>query len=69
MKITTARRTIEAILAKDEIAEYLEVEEGMPLILFGCVTCGMVNGKEEPIETFKSYYRTDQFKFCINQVK
>ena len=41
----------------------------MPLILFGCVTCGMVNGKEEPIETFKSYYRTDQFKFCINQVK
>ena len=69
VKITTARRTIEAILAKDEIAEYLEVEEGMPLILFGCVTCGMVNGKEEPIETFKSYYRTDQFKFCINQVK
>lgn len=68
-RITTARRTIEAVLAQDEIAEYLEVEEGTPLILFGCVTCGIVNGKETPIETFKSYYRTDKFKFCINQVK
>lgn len=69
VKITTARRTIEAVLAKDEIAEYLELEEGMPLILFGCVTYGSVNGKEEPIETFKSYDRTDQFKFYIDQVK
>lgn len=69
VKLTRARRTIEAILARDEISEYLEVREGIPLILFGCVTWGIVNGKEIPIETFKSYYRTDRYKFCINQVK
>ncbi|ACD52711.1 MULTISPECIES: GntR family transcriptional regulator [Clostridium] len=69
VKITKARRTIEAILAKDEIAEYLDIDEGMPIILFGCTTYGIINGKEYPIETFKCYYRTDKFKFYIDQVK
>ena len=69
VKITKARRTIEAILAKDEIAEYLDIDEGMPIILFGCTTYGIVNGKECPIENFKCYYRTDKFKFYIDQVK
>ncbi|KAI3347292.1 UTRA domain-containing protein, partial [Clostridium botulinum] len=59
----------EAVLAKDEIAEYLDIDEGMPIILFGCTTYGIVNGKEVPIETFKCYYRTDKFKFYINQIK
>ena len=45
VKITKARRTMEAILAKDEIAEYLELKEGSPIILFRCVTYGIVNGK------------------------
>ena len=50
---------MEAILAKDEIAEYLELKEGS----------GIVNGKEIPIENFKCYYRTDKFKFYIDQVR
>ena len=69
VKITKARRTMEAILAKDEIAEYLELKEGSPIILFRCVTYGIVNGKEIPIENFKCYYRTDKFKFYIDQVR
>lgn len=69
IKILKARRTIEAVLAKDAIAEYLDIDEGMPIILFGCTTYGLVNGKEVPIETFKCYYRTDKFKFYINQIK
>jgi GntR family transcriptional regulator len=69
IRITKARRTIEAVLAKDEIAEYLDIEEGMPIILFGCTTSGIVNGMEVPIEYFKCYYRTDKFKFSINQIK
>lgn len=69
VKITKARRTMEAILAKDHIAEYLEVKEGSPIMLFRCVTYGMVNGKEIPIENFKCYYRTDKFKFYIDQVR
>lgn len=67
VKITKATRTIEAVLAKEDIAEYLELTEKMPIILFGCVTYGIVNGKEAPIETFKCYYRTDKFKFYITQ--
>lgn len=69
VRITKARRTIEAVLAKDEIAKYLELEEGMPVILFRCVTYGIVNGKETPIEYFKCYYRTDKYKFYIDQVR
>lgn len=69
VRITKARRTIEAVLAKDEIAKYLELEEGMPIILFRCVTYGIVNGKETPIEYFKCYYRTDKYKFYIDQIR
>lgn len=69
IRITKARRTIEAVLAKDEIAKYLELEEGMPVILFRCVTYGIVNGKETPIEYFKCYYRTDKYKFYIDQIR
>ena len=69
VKITKARRTIEAIGAQDEIAEYLDVEEGTPIILFRCITHGIVNGREIPIENFKCYYRTDKFKFYIDQVR
>ncbi|MBE6831137.1 GntR family transcriptional regulator [Clostridium sp. KNHs216] len=68
-KITKAKRSVEAILATDEIADYLNVNPGIPILLFGCVTYGVVNGKEVPIENFKCCYRSDRFKFYINQVK
>lgn len=69
IQITRAERTIEAIIAHDEITEYLDVKEGIPLILFECITYGLMNGKEYPVETFKCFYRSDKFKFCINQVR
>jgi GntR family transcriptional regulator len=69
VQITKAKRYVEAILAEDEIAEYLEVPAGIPILLFSCVTYGIVNGKEVPIENFKCCYRSDKFKFYINQVK
>ena len=69
VRLTKARRTMEAILARDEVAEYLDIEEGSPIILFRCVTYGIVNGKEIPVENFKCYYRTDKFKFYIDQVR
>lgn len=69
VRITRADRTIEAVIAHDEIAEYLDVNESIPIILFQCVTYGMINGKECPIEALKCYYRSDKFKFCIHQVR
>ncbi len=68
-RITKAKRTIEAVLAADEVSEIFKIDEGKPILLFRAVTLGFVNGKEVPIETFKSYYRTDKLKFYINQVK
>mgnify|MGYP005858085153 CR=1 FL=1 len=56
VKITRATRTIEAVLAKGEIAELLEVKEGMPIILFRGITYGIVGNKEVPIESFKSSF-------------
>lgn len=69
ISILRAERTIEAIIAHGEVSDYLDVMEGVPLLLFECVTYGSVNGREYPIETFKCYYRSDKFKFWINQVR
>lgn len=67
--LSRANRSVEAIIARDEIAEYLHVPNGVPLLLFQCTTYGMVGGKEVPVETFKCCYRSDRFKFYINQVR
>lgn len=66
--ITKARRTIEAVLPYPAVAGYLGISETMPVILFHCITYGIVHGKEVPIEKFRCYYRTDQYKFYIDQV-
>ncbi len=69
IKITRAIRTIEAVSAYEETARLLHVAENVPLLLFKCVIFGEVGGREVPIETFKCYYRSDRFSFCINQVR
>ena len=67
VKFIKSRRTIEAVLTEEEIAEYLDIDEQMPVILFGSTTYGIVQGKELPIESFKCYYRTDQYKFYLEE--
>lgn len=69
IKITQATRTVEAVIAHDEICDYLSVKSGVPLLLFKCVTYGLVNKKNVPVETFNCYYRSDHFSFFINQVR
>lgn len=67
VRMTRAVRTIEAILAQDKTAEYLGIKEGTPVLLFRCVTYGIVGGRELPIESLKCCYRSDMFKFSVNQ--
>lgn len=67
--LTQANRSVEAVIAYGEIAEYLHVQNGVPLLLFQCTTYGQIGGKEVPVETFKCCYRSDRFKFYINQVR
>lgn len=69
VKITRATRTFEAMIAYGDVADYLEVDQGQPVLLFSGITYGILNGKEVPVEIFKCHYRTDKFKFYINQVK
>lgn len=68
VRITKARRTVEAVLPNSDVAGYLGINVDRPVILFNCITSGNVYGKEVPIETFRCYYRTDHFKFYIDQV-
>lgn len=69
VKITRATRTFEAMIAYGDVADYLEIDQGQPVLLFSGTTYGILNGKEVPVEIFKCHYRTDKFKFYINQVK
>lgn len=68
VRVTTAVRTIEAILAEGEVAATLGIKEGVPILLFRGVTKGLFGSREVPIESFKSYYRSDNRRFYINQV-
>lgn len=70
ISIKKAVRSIEAILANDEVADQLEVNEGSPVLLFkGQVIATTSSGKEFIIEHFEAIYRSDQFKFYIEQFR
>ena len=66
--INKAIRTVEAILANEEVALQLQVEEGSPVMLFKGQVFGMLSdSKEVIIEYFEAIYRSDQFQFYIEQ--
>ena len=67
VKFAKSRRTIEAVLTEAKIAGHLGIDGQMPVVLFGSTTFGSVQGKEQPIESFKCYYRTDQYKFYLEE--
>lgn len=69
VKITKATRMIEAVNADEEIAAMLNVKKGIPILLFRGVTYGIFDGEEVPIESYKSYYRSDNRRFSITQIK
>lgn len=65
--ILRARRSIEAILADEEVADRLELAPGDPVLRFVAITYAELNGQELPIESFTCHYRNDRFKFFIDQ--
>jgi GntR family transcriptional regulator len=69
VRLTKATRSFDARLALEDVARKLDLHPGAPILLFEAVTYGTVEGSEVPIEFFKSYFRTDRFKFYINQVR
>lgn len=68
VRIQKATRSIEAILANEEVADQLEVKEGSPVLLFkGQVVATSPEEAPFTIEYFEAIYRSDQFKFYIEQ--
>ncbi len=67
VKFTRSTRMFEAMIAYDDVADYLQINEGQPVLLFSGITYGVIKGKEVPVELFKCHYRTDKFKFYINK--
>ena len=65
--ITRAMRTVEAILANEEIALQLKIKEGAPVMLFKGQVYADIRGKEVIVEYFEAIYRSDQFQFYIEQ--
>ncbi|MGF7057995.1 GntR family transcriptional regulator [Brassicibacter mesophilus] len=69
IKVLRANRTIEAVLAYDEIAKLLEIDESKPILFFRGWVYGLVNGEETIVEFFKTHYRSDRSKFYIEQIR
>lgn len=65
--IKRAIRTVEAILASEEVALQLKVKEGAPVMLFKGQVYGEYRGMEVIVEYFEAIYRSDQFQFYIEQ--
>lgn len=68
-RIVCATRTLEAVTVDEEVAEKLHMKKGDPVLLFRATTFCRIDGEEIPFETLKCYYRSDKFKFYINQVR
>lgn len=65
--IIEALRSIQAVSATENIANYLQIDAGDPVLYFSCVTMGEVVGRKIPIESFDCHYRSNKFKFYIRQ--
>lgn len=68
-KITRSSLDIEAVAANEDICAYLGLQKRTPILLFRSVTYGMINGKEIPIEYFKTYYLTNKIRYTLEQLR
>ena len=64
--LSRAEQTLEPILAPPEIAHFLKVKTGSPLLLIS----GVVYLKNDtPIEWLRIWYRGDRYKFHLTAVR
>ncbi|KAB8137807.1 GntR family transcriptional regulator [Gracilibacillus oryzae] len=63
LKITHGNQDIESTLAEEEDKEYLELEEGSPILLINRLT--YVDGNR-PFEYVRTAYRADKYKYKLS---
>ncbi len=66
LKIDYTIQNIEAKLATDKIAEYLEVTNGSPILY---ITLNTFLDNNRPFEYVKSYYRGDQYRLVQHAIR
>ena len=62
-KISGAEKVIEAGIARKEDAEYLDIQEGDPVLIIRYTTLGSDNN---PIEYAEGIYRADRYKYMVS---
>lgn len=67
IKITSSSLKLKALPAKGRIADYLDMEKGSPLLYYSGITSALINGQEQPVEYFTTYYSTDLFEYSLTQ--
>ncbi|MEG0912068.1 MAG: GntR family transcriptional regulator [Oscillospiraceae bacterium] len=67
MHIEDSTRYIEAVAAYEDVAKWLEVPEGFPLMHFHGITKANQNNKTFVVETFNTSYNTQKIRFYIDQ--
>lgn len=69
IKLLYAERYIKACEASPYMASLMGVCKNFPLLHFAGTVYSEAGKIVKPIETFKSFYRTDEFSFYINQIR
>jgi GntR family transcriptional regulator len=59
-----AHRTIEAILASDEVARHLNIVKGSPILM---IRRRVFNSADVPVEVMRAMYRGDRFQYRVRQ--
>jgi GntR family transcriptional regulator len=59
-----ANRTIEAILASDEVAKHLNIAKGNPILM---IRRRVFNAEGMPVENMRAMYRGDRFQYRVRQ--
>lgn len=67
VKFSKAIRTIDASLVDEVYSRLLKMEKGTPFMLFTGVVYGKFAHQEIPIEYFNSHFKSDKYKFYIEQ--
>ena len=62
IQFTDAVQTIESTFADSEVAEYLGIHSGSPVLF---VQRTMFGQKHKPIEFYQSFFRGDVYKFVV----
>ena len=64
LKQSLANRTIEAVLASEEVASHLDVHKGSPILM---IRRRVFDASGAPVEDMQAMYRGDRFQYRVRQ--